>query len=142
MTDTYRMKWPEQEPNQGELNLDSMEVVDKFIQWADENDMKVRGHSLLWARANHNPEWVGTLEGETLLKAMGNRVNTAVTMYDCFVTHWDVINEMIGNEFYVEKSGNPNIRVEMINRAKELSPDTLLFVNEYGVLLDKYGRFG
>ena len=110
MTDTYRMKWPEQEPNQGELNLDSMEVVDKFIQWADENDMKVRGHSLLWARANHNPEWVGTLEGETLLKAMGNRVNTAVTMYDCFVTHRDVINEMIGNEFYVEKSGNPKSR--------------------------------
>ena len=141
MTDTYRMKWPEQEPVQGELNIDSMEVVDRFIEWASEHDMQVRGHSLLWARSGNNPEWVGNLEGDALIDAMKSRVDTAVALYDGLVPHWDVNNEMIGNNFYVDKTGDPTIRAKMFNRAKELSPDTLLFVNEYGVLLDKYGRF-
>ena len=48
---------------------------------------------------------------------------------------------MINNNFYVDGTGDPEIRASMFKRAKELSPDTLLFVNEYGVLLDKYGRF-
>ena len=29
----------------------------------------------------------------------------------------------------------------MFKHAKELSPDTLFFVNNYGIILNKYGRF-
>ena len=78
---------------------------------------------------------------------MTNRVNFTVSHYGSSryvatpVAHWDVINEMIGNNFYVDGTGDPEIRASIFKRAKEMSPDTLLFVNEYGVLLDKYGRF-
>ena len=136
MSDTYRMKWKEQEPSQGELNVDSLEVVDKFIEWAHSQGMQVRGHSLLWARAQNNPDWVGHLQGQDLVQAMQSRVDTAVGMYNGLLPHWDVINEMINNNFYVDGTGDPEIRASMFKRAKELSPDTLLFVNEYGVLLD------
>ena len=141
MSDTYRMKWKEQEPSQGDLNEDSLVVVDKFIEWAQGESMQVRGHSLLWARAQNNPDWVANLKGQELVQAMETRVDTAVGMYDGMLPHWDVINEMIGNNFYVEGTGDPEIRASIFKRAKEMSPDTLLFVNEYGVLLDKYGRF-
>jgi len=141
MTDTYRMKWPEQEPQEGQLNIDSIEVTNNFIQWASQNGMQVRGHSLLWSRGQNNPGWVAGLQGEELVRAMEQRVDTAVTMYEGLVPHWDVINEMINNDFYISGTGEPNIRIDMFNRAKTLSPETRLFVNEYGVLLDKYGRF-
>ena len=141
MSDTYRMKWKEQEPSEGELNEDSLAVVDKLIEWGDAQGMQVRGHSLLWARGQNNPDWVGHLKGQQLAQAMETRVDTAVGMYNGLLPHWDVINEMIGNNFYVDGTGDPEIRASMFKRAKEISPDTLLFVNEYGVLLDKYGRF-
>ena len=39
------------------------------------------------------------LKGQQLAQAMETRVDTAVGMYDGLLPHWDVINEMIGNNF-------------------------------------------
>ena len=111
MSDTYRMKWKEQEPSEGELNEDSLAVVDKFIEWGHAQGMQVRGHSLLWARAQNNPDWVGQLKGQQLAQAMETRVDTAVGMYDGLFPHWDVINEMIGNNFYMYGTGVPDSRL-------------------------------
>lgn len=66
--------------------------------------------------------------------------------------HWDVINEMVdegaeNHTFYMDHSGDPLIRwmmdlakplrTKMFQLAKSLSPDTLLFVNDYGIIMDK-----
>ena len=80
----------------------------------------MRGHSLLWDRASNNPGWVGQLSGSQLRTAMENRLDTAVAMYEGMVVHWDVINEMIGNDFYGAGTGEPGVRVDMINRAKQV----------------------
>ena len=43
--------------------------------------------------------------------------------------------------FYVDHTGDPDIRQKIFKHAKSISPDTLFFVNDYGIILDKYGRF-
>ena len=43
--------------------------------------------------------------------------------------------------FYMDHTGDPEIRSKIFKQAKNLSPDTLFFVNDYGIILDKYGRF-
>ena len=49
-----------------------------------------------------------------------------------------------GNEnhtFFLDHTGDPEIRVKIFKYVKELSPDTLFFLNDYGIILNKYGRF-
>jgi endo-1,4-beta-xylanase len=51
------------------------------------------------------------------------------------VLHWDINNEMLHGNFFTEKTGNNDVRIEMFQKAKELDPDALRFVNDYNVLL-------
>jgi len=143
MVDSYRMKWRPSEPNQGQLET---EVPDKMISWASEAGKTVRGHSLLWAKRSNNPDWVQDMFGEDFVQAVTERVTFGVQHFDGQVPHWDVINEMVdegaeNHTFYLDHSGDPLIRSKMFKLAKSLSPKTLFFVNDYGIILDKYNRF-
>ena len=79
------------------------------------------------------------------------------------VRDWDVINEMVdqvrkkqkkidntfihiqkgvtNHTFYMDQSGNPNIRAEVHKYVRSSFPDNRLFVNDYGILVDSNGRF-
>jgi len=143
LVDTYRMKWKPMEPEQG--HTDTV-IPDKMIGWATANGKTVRGHALLWAKEHNNPAWVQDLYGEEMVAAINNRVTFAVQHFDGQVPHWDVINEMVdqgfeSHTFYMNHTGDPLIRVKTFQLAKSLSPNTLFFVNDYGIILDKYGRF-
>ena len=139
----YRMKIKYVEMKQGEYNY---KEGDNTVEWAKKNNMEVRGHSLLWAKADNNPSWLQTLYGEEFVNAIFDRVDNAMTRYDGKIPHWDVINEMIdqGNvnhTFYMDNSGDSNIRTKIFQKAKALSPETMLFLNDYGVVDDRSGRF-
>ena len=54
------------------------------------------------------------------------------------VEHWDVNNEMLHGQFFVDAVGDPNIRVEMFQKVKTMSPNTLTFVNDYSIFI--YGK--
>ena len=138
------MKWRPSEPSEGEIHT---EIPDKMINWAHNNGKTVRGHALLWAKRSNNPDWVQNLYGEDLKTAVFNRLDFAVIHYEQYnVPHWDVINEMVNegaenHTFFLDHTGDPNIRAEIFKYVKELSPDTLFFVNDYGIILNNYGRF-
>ena len=139
----YRMKIKYVEMKQGEYNY---KEGDNTVEWAKKNNMEVRGHSLLWAKADNNPSWLQTLYGEEFVNAIFDRVDNTMTRYDGKIPHWDVINEMIdqGNvnhTFYMDHSGDSNIRTKIFQKAKALSPETMLFLNDYGVVDDRSGRF-
>jgi endo-1,4-beta-xylanase len=51
------------------------------------------------------------------------------------VLHWDINNEMLHGNFFTEKTGNSDVRIKMFQKAIELDPDALRFVNDYNVLL-------
>jgi len=156
VVDTYRMKWKPMEPNEGQWDT---EIPDKMLQWvarAPHPGIQVRGHALFWSKRWNNPGWVQDLYGDDLVSAMINRVNFTVNHFhqDCMeesfgcrnVAHWDVINEMVNqgsesHEFYMEHTGDPLIRSKMFKLAKSISPDTLLFLNDYGIIMNKHGRF-
>ena len=62
------------------------------------------------------------------------------------VKEWDVINEMIdqgsvSHTFYQDQSGDPDIRVKIHQHVAALYPDIKMFVNDYGIILDRENRF-
>ena len=139
----YRMKIRYVEEVQGEYNYQS---GDDMIEWTKLHNMRARGHALLWAKESNNPDWLKPMYGDEFVAAVYDRVDDATKRYSGYVEHWDVINEMVdqggeSHRFYIEHSGDENIRPKIFQRAKEISPETMFFLNDYGIVDDRYGRF-
>ena len=49
--------------------------------------------------------------------------------------HWDINNEMLHGNFFTEKTGQQDIRIKMFQRAQELDPEALRFINDFNVLI-------
>lgn len=54
--------------------------------------------------------------------------------------HWDVNNEMLHGNYFIETTHDPNIRVKMFKWAQEADPASLKFVNDFDVLMGKTER--
>jgi GH35 family endo-1,4-beta-xylanase len=59
--------------------------------------------------------------------------------------HWDVINEMVGqgaekHTSFLDHTGDPEIRKKLFKHVKEPSADTMFFVNDFGIILNKNGH--
>ena len=62
------------------------------------------------------------------------------------VVHWDVLNEMIdqgtnNHTFYMDQSGNKNIRSEIYKYVNSNFPNNQFYVNDYGVITNNQNRF-
>ena len=139
----YKMKIRYVEEVQGEYHY---KEGDNMVEWTKLHNMRARGHCLLWAKESNNPDWLQTMYGEEFMDAVYDRVDGAVKRYNGYVEHWDVINEMIdqgteSHRFYIEHSGDEDIRSKIFQRAQENSPETMFFVNDYGVVDNRHGRF-
>ena len=105
------------------------------------------GHSLLWSKAANNPDWLLGLTGSDFTSALNKHiVDTLDHFHPLGVKHWDVINEMIdqgtaSHTFYLDKSEDPDVRVKVHQLVAALYPDTKIYVNDYGIILDKDNRF-
>ena len=105
------------------------------------------GHSLLWSKAQNNPSWLLALTGTEFSEAVFKHVEDTLQYFDGLgVKHWDVINEMVdqgsvSHTFYQDQSGDPDIRLKIHKRVKDLKPDTKFYVNDYGIILNRNGRF-
>ena len=62
------------------------------------------------------------------------------------IVHWDVINEMIdqgagGHTYYIDQSGDENIRAEIHQYVKQKYPQNMFYINDYGIIDNRYNRF-
>jgi endo-1,4-beta-xylanase len=110
--------------------------ADTIVEFAEANDMLVRGHTLVWHR--QLPAWVekGDWTREELMEVLREHITTVVGRYKGRIAAWDVVNEA------VEKNGKLRdtvwLRVigpeyiELAFRwAHEADPKALLFYNDY-----------
>ena len=139
-----RMKWKAMEPHQGDFMV---ETPDKMIAWGGEQDITVRGHSLLWDKTKNNPSWTWPLSEQEFTQAVYKHVDETLDHFDGLgVKQWDVINEMVdqghdNHTFYIDHSGDPDIRAKIYIHVKERYPATQFYVNDYGILLNNNRRF-
>lgn len=134
ITPENRMKWSFIHP---EKDVYAFEEADKIVDFAMENDMKVRGHALLWHI--QNPEWLENEEWtrEELIDILEDHIKTVVGHYKGKVYAWDVVNEVVENNSYRDSFWYKTIGPEYIEMAfrfaHEADPDALLFINDYQV---------
>jgi endo-1,4-beta-xylanase len=135
VTPENEMKWSATEPNQGQFSFGG---GDSVVTFAQQNGMKVKGHTLVWH--SQLPAWVTALTGADAVRAaMTNHITTVATHYKGKVFAWDVVNEAIDdangnairNDVFNQNLGTGYI-AEAFTIAHQADPDALLFYNDFG----------
>ncbi|HEO8420359.1 Endo-1,4-beta-xylanase A precursor [Mycobacteroides abscessus subsp. abscessus] len=142
------------QPEEGKFNF---EQADKIVQFAKENGMELRFHTLVWH--SQVPEWFfldkdgKSMVNETdpkqreknkklLLKRLETHIKTIVKRYKNDIQSWDVVNEVIddgnpANEQGLRESpwfkitGTDYIKVAFETANRYASKDAKLYINDY-----------
>jgi endo-1,4-beta-xylanase len=133
------MKFERLQPEEGHFTF---EKADNLAVFTRENQMKMRGHTLVWH--NQTPAWVfqdsngEMVTRDQLLHRMKEHITTVVQRYKGQIYCWDVVNEAIkdeGPELFRETKWLEIIGEDYIEKAFEFAhaadPDALLFYNDY-----------
>lgn len=146
VTTENAMKFESLQPTEGQFNFSK---ADAMLAAAKDNNMKARGHALVWHR--QTPDWVftsptgGAASKELLQQRMETHIRTVVEHFKGSVYAWDVVNEAILNdgswrslqeEKKIDQSQWHAILGEdyvanAFRLAHEVDPNAKLFYNDY-----------
>jgi len=142
LTAENEMKFDHLQPREGFFTFSR---ADEIVKLARENNMKVRGHVLVWH--SQTPDWVFVDKGKTasrevLLERMENHIKTVVERYKDDVYAWDVVNEAISDDGYqTHREDSPWYQIigedyiaEAFRIAHEADPEARLFYNDYNAV--------
>ena len=113
------------------------------IQWLINNNIRVRGHNLIWGACGYLPEDICDNSGNSsyVLNRMQNHFNTIMNYSGIAgnIYEWDVINEpahvrYLFNEFEANGYGGYNLYNWIYNTVKNIDPNPKLYINDYGIL--------
>lgn len=135
------MKMMAIQPREGEFHF---EQADALVAFAQEHQLEVAGHTLVWAKDERTPRWVfrdgdKAASKELVLKRMRTHIETVVSRYRGKVASWDVVNEAIGDtEPYLRESKwmsivGPEFIAKAFEWTHEADPDAVLIYNDYNV---------
>lgn len=134
LTVENEMKMEAVQPERGNY---SFQKADEIVQTAEKNNMKVRGHPLVWGEAL--PEWVHkeVVDEQSAKAVLKDHVQTMAGHYSGRVQEWDVVNEAWNDDgSYRETIWFEYIGPEYIplafKWAREADPEAKLYYNDYG----------
>ncbi|CAH1253915.1 Hypp1269 [Branchiostoma lanceolatum] len=125
------LKWTQNEPNEGQLEWG---LADRTLEILENAGIPVRGHCVFWGVPEFVQGWLHNYWGGDLEQKCWKRVDDVVGRYAGRLVHWDVNNEMLHGDFYVQHTGSSQIRYEMFRKVKEKDPTAKLFLNDYNVV--------
>jgi endo-1,4-beta-xylanase len=134
VTPENEMKWDATEPTQNVFTFGGGDAISSFAQ---QNGMKVKGHTLVWH--SQLPDWVSAITDATALHdAMINHITQVVSHYRGQVIAWDVVNEAVADSgqslrdtIFSEYLGAGYLD-DAFNAAHAADPGALLLYNDYG----------
>jgi endo-1,4-beta-xylanase len=136
ITDEWTMKWQAIHPAPGVYEFES---GDALVNFAEANDMAVRGHTLIWDQdlIDSTPEYVTAIsDPQELRDLMTEHIQTVVGHYKGRVDAWDVVNEpleLLGSALYnniFHELLGPGYIKEALEIAHAADPNAALFLND------------
>jgi endo-1,4-beta-xylanase len=140
ITPENEMKFESLQPSEGRFTYDA---ADRIVAFAVQNDMKVRGHALVWH--TQNPSWLfANASAQTLLSRMRAHISAVVGHFKGKVYAWDVVNEAFMDDGSYrtqnEEEGKQSqwygilgesYIAEAFRAAHEADPDAKLYYNDF-----------
>lgn len=119
--------------------------TDQLVRFARENDMKLRGHALVWHQ--QHGDWIFTgddqneVDKEELFARMKTHIDSVMHRYKDDIYAWDVVNEAVSDkpgEVYRPSEwleiGGKEFLVKAFQYAREADPEAKLFYNDYDAI--------
>src|SRR3954469_22016050 len=135
LTPENEMKWEAIEPRPGAFDF---AAGDRLVAFATENDMRMRGHTLVWHE--QLPSWVKGMQADALRAAMTRHIQTVVGHWKGKIAVWDVVNEALANGGSGQLRGDspfavlgPTFIDEAFRIAHAADPQAQLFYNDYEI---------
>ncbi len=129
------MKWDSIEPQPGVF---SFAAGDKMVAFAQQNGMRMRGHTLVWH--SQLAQWVKGLKGEALRAAMSQHIAGVAGHFSGRIAQWDVVNEALadgaGGNLRDDSpftSLGPGFIDDAFRLARQADPTAQLFYNDYEI---------
>ena len=132
----WRLQWKPVEEVQG---VEVYDLGDQAVEFCEANDIKLRGHSIVWPHSKFVPKWLPPLSDAEVLAEVNERVENVATRYRGRLASWDVCNEMLDHRFYRDRLGD-DIVAHIYRETRRFAPNADLFINETG-FLDRCNEF-
>lgn len=130
------LKWTELRPTRHEYRF---ERADAIIDFARQNQIAVRGHTLAWYGAL--PAWTADISSRAEAeRELVDHIETVVSRYRGVIPSWDVVNEPLAEWPENASSFRPSIWAARLGRdylpialraTAAADPDARLVINEY-----------
>jgi endo-1,4-beta-xylanase len=133
------MKWAALRPDPKEYTF---YVADRMVDWAKDNNLLMRGHTLLFNQTQYFPKWLvnydfGTRPATEAERLLRDHITTVCTHFGTRVFTYDVVNEAV-NEFTGElwdtvftKYLGPEAIDICFDAAHKAAPHAKLVYNDY-----------
>ncbi len=121
------------------------ERSDALVKWAEQSEMTVHGHTLVWHA--QTPDWFFRGgDRKVITERMKNHINTLVGRYQGKTRSWDVVNEAINDGGTAETGMTENLRDSKwlqslgpefltlaFKFARDADPGAILYYNDYNI---------
>jgi len=128
------MKMDALEPSQNSFNFGE---ADQTVTWAQNNGIKVHGHTLVWH--SQSPSWIQNIrDRNSLISAMNNHIDKVLAHFKGKILVWDVVNEAFNDNgtyrgsFWYNVIGKEFIDLAF-QRARQADPAAKLVYNDYNI---------
>lgn len=128
VTPENEMKW---QSVQGTENQFTFGNANNIVNWAQQNNMKIKGHTLVWH--NQLPTWVQSINNrDRLLAVMKKHIETVMGQFGNKLYAWDVVNEAIKTDSD-NGSGNARMRQSVFSDllGEDFIPTAFKMAREY-----------
>lgn len=128
VTPENEMKWDAVEGSEGNFSFGSATTI---VNWAQQNNMKIKGHCLVWH--NQLPNWVSSINNrERLLAVMKKHIETVMGQFGNKLVAWDVVNEAISTDSDVG-TGNAQMRPSVFFKllGEDFIPTAFKYARDY-----------
>jgi len=122
------------EPKWNTFNFD---LADKLVAFAQKNNIKVNGHTLIWH--SQLPAFMRNMQSADSVKQyFENHITIVASRYDGKVYSWDVVNEALNEDgtlrksIFLDKLGDDYV-VAAFRLAQKAAPHTKLYYNDYNI---------
>lgn len=134
------LKWEWVHPEEDRYDFSA---ANSLVEFAAKNDMKVRGHTLLWYAVN--PPWVeARLASNPSERVFTDHIEKVAGYYRGRIHSWDVVNEALepaeGHPDGLRIKSNPWFKAfgpshieTAFYAARQADPNAMLFYNDYAV---------